>query len=108
MPIGDSDIIPFSRCVEAFVKLTQREVELMKLTLPEKFHNQMLDLIVSDTINEISNESGFFVQHLRDSTARNRLTHLKQPRGKITSRVEQYDSGDEINLNKLLLLIQVR
>lgn len=72
--VADGDIIPFTRTVESFVKLAQREVALMKLVLPEDLHSKVLENIVSDTVNEISTESGFFVQLLRDNTNRNRIT----------------------------------
>jgi len=76
--LNETDIIPFTRYVEGFVKLIQREVQLMKLILPEEYHNQVIDQIVSTTVNEISNESSIFVKHLRDSTARNRITYLSR------------------------------
>ena len=46
----------------------------MKLVLPEDFHNEVLELIVSETLVELSNEATYFVQYLRDSTNRKEIT----------------------------------
>ena len=77
--VNDVDIIPYTRSVEAFVKLIQREVTLMQLILPEEFHSIVIEQIVSDILTDISDESAYFVQHLRNCKNRNRITEI--PRG---------------------------
>ena len=46
------DMAPFGRKVIAFNKLIRRELELMNLVLPLEFHQEVLNIIVSSSLQE--------------------------------------------------------
>ena len=40
----------------------------LKAVLPEDVHNEILEVIVADTLQEMANESKYFIQYLKEST----------------------------------------
>ena len=41
---------------------------LIKAVLPEDVHNEILEVIVAETLQEMANESKHFIQYLKEST----------------------------------------
>ena len=61
------DMAPFGRKVIAFNKLIRRELELMNLVLPLEFHQEVLNIIVSSSLQEISNDAQKILIQLDES-----------------------------------------
>ena len=61
------DMAPFGRKVIAFNKLIRRELELMNLVLPLEFHQEVLNIIVSSSLQEISNDAAKILIQLDES-----------------------------------------
>lgn len=61
------DMAPFGRKVIAFNKLIRRELELMNLVLPLEFHQEVLNIIVSSSLQEISNDAQKILAQLDES-----------------------------------------